>query len=304
MKVLVTGGAGFIGSHIVDLLIKNNYEVCIIDDLSHGNIDNINSKAKFYKYNIKSSNLINIFKIEKPEVIIHEAAKISVSDSIKYPIKDAETNIIGTLNVLEAARKTNIKKIIYSSSSAVFGKAEYFPIDENHPLNTISNYGVSKQASENYLKVYKELYGLNYIILRYSNVYGPRQKSSGESGVIPIFCMKILKDKSPFIYGDGNQTRDFIYVKDVARANLLSIQNNLSGIFNVSSNKSISINQLFKYISSILNKNISPIYKRKINGDIENSLISYKKIFNELGWKPKYTILEGLKETIEFYKKR
>lgn len=302
MKILVTGGAGFIGSHIVDLLIKNNYDVCIIDDLSHGNIANVNPKATFYKCNIKSNKLINILRIENPEVIIHEAAEISVSDSIMYPIKDAETNIIGTLNILEGARKINVKKIIYASSSAVFGKAMYFPIDENHPSNMISNYGVSKQTAENYLKVYKKLYGLNYIILRYSNVYGPRQKSSGQGGVIPIFCREILKNNSPFIYGDGNQTRDFIYVKDVAKANLLSAQSNLSGIFNVSSNKSISINQLFKYISSILNKNIIPIYKEKMNGDIKDSLISNKKIFNKLGWKPEYKILEGLKETVQFYK--
>lgn len=302
MKILVTGGAGFIGSHIVDLLVKNNYEVCIIDDLSHGNINNVNSKAKFYKCNIKSSNLINILKIERPEIIIHEAAQISVSDSIKDPIKDAGTNIIGTLNILEGARKINVKKIIYASSSAVYGKTKYLPIDENHPLNTISNYGVSKQSSENYLKVYKELYGINYIILRYANVYGPRQKSSGKSGVIPIFCREILRNNSPYIYGDGNQTRDFIYVKDVANANLLSVKSNPSGIFNVSSNKSISINDLFKYISSILTKNIYPIYKGKMNGDIKDSLISYKKIFNELCWKPEYTILDGLKETVQFYK--
>ncbi|WML35847.1 NAD-dependent epimerase/dehydratase family protein [Clostridium sp. OS1-26] len=302
MKVMVIGGAGFIGSHIVDLLVENNYEVCIIDNLSRGKMKNVNSKAKLYIYDILDKNILNIFEMEKPDIIVHQAAQISAVNSIIDPIKDAEINIIGTLNLLEAAKSVKIKKFIYSSSAAVFGEPKYLPIDEEHPLDMISNYGVSKHVAEHYLSVYKKLYNINYVILRYSNVYGPRQDSSAEGSVISIFCDKVLKGESPYIYGDGSQTRDFIYVKDVAKANLLAVENDIEGIFNVSSNKKISINQLLKYICNILNKSIRPIYIRKRDGDIKDSLITYNKIFSEIGWKPKYEILEGLKKTIEFYK--
>lgn len=302
MKVMVTGGAGFIGSHIVDLLLENNYEVCIIDNLCHGKIQNVNPKAKFYKYDLLDRDVFNIFQMEKPEIVIHEAAQVSTANSIINPIEDAQINIIGTLNLLEAAKNVKVRKVIYSSSAAVFGEPNYLPIDEEHPLKMISNYGVSKHVVEHYLSVYKKLYNISYVILRYSNVYGPKQDSSAEGGVVSIFCDKVLKNESPYIYGDGEQTRDFIYVKDVARANLLAIQSKSEGIFNVSSSQKLSINKLLKYISNILNKNITPIYSKKRYGDIKDSLITYNKIFREIGWKPEYEILEGLKETIEFYK--
>lgn len=302
MKVLVTGGAGFIGSHIVDLLIKNGYEVCIIDNLTHGKKSNINSKAKFYKIDIRDKGILDIFKNEKPEFIVHNAAQISVLKSIENPIDDADININGTLNILEVARKTDVKKIIYSASAAIFGEPEYLPIDEKHSLNMISNYGVSKHTVEHYLKVYKKLYDMDYIALRYSNVYGPRQDSSGEGGVVAIFCEKIIKNESPYIFGDGKQTRDFVYVKDVARANLMAIKSNKIGVFNVCTNIKISVKKLFHCIKNIIdNKDIKPIYTEERDGDIKNSYMSYKKILNEIGWKPEYDIVKGLKETIKFY---
>lgn len=303
MKAMVTGGAGFIGSHIVDLLLENNYEVCIIDNLSHGKIQNVNPKAKFYKYDILNKDIFNIFQIEKPDIVVHEAAQISTADSIIDPIKDAKINIIGTLNVLEAAKSVKVSKIVYSSSAAVFGEPKYLPVDEEHPLNMVSNYGASKHVVEHYLEIYRNLYNINYVVLRYSNVYGPRQDSLAEGGVISIFCDKVLKDESPYIYGDGEQTRDFIYVKDVAKANLLAIESDSEGIFNVSSNNSVSINELFKTIASILNKSLKPIYTEKRDGDLINSYMSYEKIFKQIGWEPQYGIIEGLKETIESYKK-
>lgn len=303
MKVIVTGGVGFIGSHIVDLLVENNYEVCVIDNLSHGKIENLNPKAKFYRYDILNKDISNIFKIEKPDIVVHEAAQISTANSIIDPIKDAKINIIGTLNVLEAAKSVKVSKIVYSSSAAVFGEPKYLPIDEEHPLNMISNYGVSKHAIEHYLSIYRKLYNINYVVLRYSNVYGPRQDSSAEGGVISIFCGKMLRDESPCIYGDGEQTRDFIYVKDVAKANLAAIRSNINGIFNVCNNEKVSINELFKIITSILNKNLNPIYVEKKEGDLTNSYMSYEKIFKEMRWKPEYKILQGIKETIEYYRK-
>lgn len=303
MKVIVTGGAGFIGSHIVDLLFENNYEVCVIDNLNHGKAENVNPKVKFYKCDILSNNILNIFRSEKPDIVIHQAAQISTTKSISNPMKDAEINIMGTLNLLESARSINVKKVIYSSSAAVFGEPKYLPIDEEHPVDMVSHYGVSKHVVEHYLSVYKKLYNINYVILRYSNVYGPRQDSSAEGGVVSIFCDKVLKNESPYIYGDGEQTRDFIYVKDVAKANLLAIKGNIEGIFNVSSNEKISINQLFKTIISTLNKKIEPIHVKERDGDLTNSYMTYEKIFNKLGWKPEHKVIDGIKETIEFYKK-
>lgn len=242
MKVLVTGGAGFIGSHIVDQLIEEGYEVCIIDNMSHGKKENINKNAKFYKIDIRDKEIINIFKKEKPDYVIHEAAQISVQNSMINPIEDAEINILGSINILEACRKVNVKKIIYPASAAIFGEPEYLPIDESHPLNMISSYGVSKHTVEHYLKVYKELYGINYSILICSNVYGPRQDSSGEGGVVSIFFDKILKGQVPTIFGDGEQVRDFVYVKDVVMANSMMLKTDKCGIYNLCTNTKTTIN--------------------------------------------------------------
>lgn len=302
MKILVTGGVGFIGSHVVDLLVENNYDICVIDNLSHGKIEYINPKAKFYKCDILNQDILNILQIEKPEIIIHLAAQVNASESVINPLKDAKVNIIGTINLLEAAKKAGVKKILYSSSAAVFGEPEYLPIDEKHPLDMISGYGVSKHTVEHYLSVYKKLYNISYIVLRYANVYGPRQDASAEGGVVSIFCDKILNDEVPYIYGTGEQTRDFVYVKDVAKANLLSIRSDKEGIFNVCTNKKTSINELFKMIMNMLNKNVKPLYTTKRDGDIDNSYMSYEKIFNNIGWKPDYEIIEGMRETIQFYK--
>ncbi|OBR89760.1 UDP-glucose 4-epimerase [Clostridium ragsdalei P11] len=301
MKIMVTGGTGFIGSHIVDLLIKNNYDVCVIDNLSHSEIENINPKAKFYKCDILDPTVYKIFEVEKPDIVVHEAAQISNDYSISNPIKDASINIIGTLNLLESAKNVKAKKFIYASSAAVFGEPSYLPIDENHSLNMISNYGVSKHTPEHYLNVYRKLYNIPYCVLRYSNVYGPRQLSSSGGGVVSIFCNKIIKNQPPYIYGDGKQIRDFVYVKDVARANLLAIKNTCEGIFNVCSGQKISINELFKIIASILNKKLQPIYTENKLGDLVISYMTYQKIFKKMGWKPIYDIFEGIKETLEFY---
>lgn len=303
MKILVTGGAGFIGSHIVDLLVQNAYEVVVVDNLSHGNMENVHTGVKFYECDITNKYVLDIILKEKPDIIVHEAAQISVENSIKNPIKDAEINIIGTLNILEAAKAIKVKKIIYPASAAVFGEPQYLPIDEDHPLNMMSGYGVTKHTVEHYLNVYKKLYGISSIVLRYSNVYGPRQDWSGEGGVVAIFCEELLKNESPSIYGDGEQTRDFIYVKDIAEANLCAMKSTEEGIFNICTGEKISINNLFKCISGFLNKRISPIYTEKRYGDIRDSYMSYNKAFTKMGWKPKYNILNGLKETIEFYRK-
>lgn len=303
MRVLVTGGAGFIASHIADGLVKLNYDVSIVDNLSAGKKENINNKARFYKYDITNYDALRlIFKIEKPEVVIHHAAQIDVQTSINRPAFDSDNNIIGTINVLECCRENGIRKIIYSSSAAAYGNPKYLPIDENHPVNPISFYGISKHTPEHYIKIYSEIYDMKYTIFRYANVYGKRQDSQGEGGVISIFINRLLNNKPSFIYGDGEQTRDFIYVKDVAGANIEALTKGDNQIINISTNKPISINGLYEKIEKISGINIKPIYKPKRGGDILNSYLNNTKAKNVLAWEDRYTLENGLIETINYYK--
>lgn len=299
MKILVTGGAGFIASHIVDELLISGHEVAIVDSITHGKTNNINVDARFYEMDIRSEKILGALKEFKPEVIIHNAAQISVPKSIANPLEDASVNILGSINVLEAAKQAGVRKIIYPASAAIFGQPSYLPIDEAHPLNMISGYGVTKHTVEHYLSVYKELYGMEYFIMRYSNVYGPRQDSSGEGGVVSIFSEKLIKGERPYIYGDGEQIRDFIYVKDIVKANIVALETNKTGIYNVCTCHKTTVNQLYKIINDLLGKNIEPIYAKEREGDIRDSYMSYKKIFDEIGWKPKYDINQGIAETLE-----
>lgn len=302
MRILVTGGAGFIGSHIVDLFIDSGHEVAIIDSMSHGKETNVNGQAKFYNADIRDKAIHSIFKGFKPEVLCHQAAQIKVPVSVKDPISDADINILGTINLLEACRESGVRKVIYPASAAIFGNPEYLPIDENHPLNMISGYGVSKHTVEHYLKVYSELYGIKYTVLRYANVYGPRQDSSGEGGVVAIFSEKFNRGENVEIFGDGEQSRDFVYVGDVAAANLAALSNLDNGIFNVCTNSRISVNGLFNLFKELTDKDIIPIYRQPREGDILHSYMSYDKINMECGWMPKIDMREGLKTTLEYYK--
>ncbi|MFP4697577.1 MAG: NAD-dependent epimerase/dehydratase family protein [Eubacteriales bacterium] len=300
MKVIVTGGAGFIGSHIVDTLVNKKYEVIIIDNLSNGRLENVNDKAKFYKMDIRDNGINNVFENELPDVLIHHAAQISVSNSIEDPKEDASVNIMGTLNLFEACRKYNVKKIIYPSSAAVYGEPKHLPIDEEHPLDMESGYGVSKQVIENYLKVYKKLFKIDFVIYRYSNVYGPRQDSSGEGGVISIFVENYLHNEPINVFGDGEQTRDFIYIRDVVEANVMAIENNYIGTFNLCTGQGTSINDLIYNLNKTYNKKIKVNYKKKRNGDINQSVMSNSKLFNVTNWKPNYLLREGLEDMNRF----
>lgn len=302
MKVLITGGAGFIGSHIANLLIKKNYDVVILDNLSHGKLENIDSKAKFYKVDIRSKEIADIFSKERPHYVIHEAAQINVNTSIENPIEDAEINILGTINLLEACKKYSVKKVIFPASAAIFGEPEYLPIDEKHPLKMISPYGVTKHTVEHYLYMYYKLYGIEYVSLRCSNVYGPRQDTSGEGGVISIFCNKIINNERPIIYGNGEQVRDYIYIEDLVRANLMVLEKNIIGIYNLCTNTKTTVNSLVDIINKYLGKNTEPIYEDFRVGDITESRMSYDKIYNEIGWKPLYDINEGIKNTLLYMK--
>lgn len=303
MKVLVTGGAGFIGSNVVDELIINNHEVCVVDNLLTGKIDNLNNKAVFYKCSITNIDALElIFKIEKPEVVYHFAAQISVQTSLKKPNFDANINIVGTINLLECCRKYKIKKVIYPSSAAVYGNPEYLPIDENHPIEPISFYGISKHTPEHYIKTFCSLYDIKYTIFRYSNVYGTRQDPKGEGGVVSIFIDKFLKNEPPIIFGDGEQIRDFIYVKDIAKANLLALSKGDNEVLNVSTNVPMTVNTLFKIMKKVFNSDVMAAYLEARQGDIFNSYLNNILAREVLGWNVEYDFEDGVRETINYYK--
>lgn len=299
MKVLVTGGAGFIGSHTVDLLVKKGHDVSVVDNLSNGKMYNVNKKAKFFKADIKSNKLNVIFQDFLPECVIHLAAHINLRDSLEDPLHDANENIIGSLNVLECCRHFNIKKIVYASTAAVYGEPRYLPIDESHLIRPTSPYGLSKSVIEDYIRLYNKLFGLDYVILRYANVYGPRQDPNGEAGVISIFIDKMIQNKKPEIFGDGMQTRDFIFVGDVASANLVAL-GRCSGIYNVSTCKETSVNEILENLSKLTGFKGNAL-KRGPKREVKKIFLKYDKISESMGWKPKIGIKEGLEKTVNYF---
>ncbi|MGB9665623.1 MAG: NAD-dependent epimerase/dehydratase family protein [Ignavibacteria bacterium] len=302
MNILVTGGAGFIASHIVDAFIENGHNVTIIDNLTTGREENINPEAKFYKVDIRDD-LTKIFEEGNFDVINHHAAQIDVRRSVTDPIYDAGVNIIGTLNLLQNAVKFGVKKFMFASTGgAVYGEQDYFPADENHKQQPLSPYGISKLAVEKYLYFYKEVHGLKYTILRYANIYGPRQNPLGEAGVVCIFLDKILAGDQPIINGNGEQTRDYVYVKDVVKANLLTLNEEESEIYNVGTGIETSVNELFKLINQNFNNSIKEVHGPAKPGEQMRSVITSEKIFKKFGWKPSTKLEDGLKETIDYYK--
>jgi UDP-glucose 4-epimerase len=301
MKILVTGGAGFIASHIVDRLVEEGFDVVIIDNLSTGRREYLNSDAKFYELDINDSRVEEIIKEEEIEYVIHHAAQIDIQKSIQKPDFDAENNILGTIKLLEACRKGSVKKIIYASSAAVYGTPDYLGIDEEHPVAPISFYGISKHTPEHYIRTYQNLYDLDYTILRYANVYGIRQAPKGEGGVISIFIDQMLNNKRPTIFGDGTQTRDFIYVADIAKANLAALEGADNKVINISCNTQTSINSLVEMMNQVLNTKLEPIYEAERPGDIKDSYLDNNKALKLINWQPEYDLMAGLEETITYY---
>ncbi|KPU27311.1 UDP-glucose 4-epimerase [Caloranaerobacter sp. TR13] len=302
MKVLVTGGAGFIGANLVDKLLALNHEVVVIDNLYTGDKKYVSPKAKFYNMDIREKNIIKVFAEEKFDIVYHLAAQVDVNKSIINPKFDSDVNIAGTINILESCKKYNVRKFIYSSSAAVYGEPKYLGIDEDHPINIISFYGLSKYTAENYIKLYSKLYGFKYIILRYANVYGIRQNKRGEGGVIGKFIDLILNKKNPIIYGDGMQTRDFIFVDDVIEANILAMERGNNEILNIGSGVEISINDLIDMLKKILHTQIEPLYNSERKGDIKHSFFNINRAYKRIGWKPKYSLYNGLIRTVDFYR--
>jgi UDP-glucose 4-epimerase len=305
LNILVTGGAGFIASHIVDAYIAEGHHVIVIDDLSGGVVENINPKAKFYQCDIRSEKLEEIFKRETIDIVNHLAAQMDVRRSVNDPKFDASVNVIGGLNVFEQARKSGVKKIIFSSTGgAIYGEQDYFPADEEHPTRPLSPYGITKLCTEKYLFYYKAVYDINYIILRYANVYGPRQNPHGEAGVVAIFCSKMLKGEQPFINGNGKQTRDYTFVSDVVAANVLAVKHDGSHIYNIGTSIESDVNKLFHELRCHLNPSCPERHAPAKAGEQQRSVISYKKIERELGWHPTVGLDEGLRLTADYFKKK
>ncbi len=303
MKVIVTGGAGFIGSYIVDKLIQLGISIVILDDLSSGSSENIQPGVVHYEINIVDKRLEEIFELVRPDAVVHQAAQVNVGNSISHPLIDANTNIIGTLNILECCRKFNVKRIVYASSAAAYGDPKIIPVSEEHPLKPMSMYGVSKVTAEFYVFLYHRMFNLQYMILRYANVYGPRQTIGGDGAVVPTFTKAMLQGKSPVIYGDGRQTRDFINVHDVAAANLAALQMTESGVFNISSGTSTEIRTLYEMLAEITGCDVLPQFEPARNGDIQHSELDNQHARNVLKWAPIHSLQNGLTETTSYYKK-
>jgi len=296
---LITGGSGFLGSHLTQKLVKENRVVLI--DIVNNLPQNIKQSVKFYHLNINSSKIKAIFKKERPQIIYHLAGPIALRREIDDPIFKKSLNVLGNLNnILKCCTDYKAEKIIFfSSGGAIYEEARTIPTPENYPAHPASLYGLANLIIERYIKSYQQKYGLNFTILRFGNVYGPRQ---WENGIIPSIIIKVLKGESPVIYGKGNQTRDFIFVDDAITAALLAIKDNKNQIYNVGSGKEININEIFNKITKILHKKIEPVYNPSKIDEVERSCLDSTKIKKELEWKPKINIDQGLKKTIDWFK--
>ncbi len=304
MRIIVTGGAGFIGSHIVDRCLADGHAVTIIDNLSTGRADNINRQADFYKNDIRDAHRMReLFERVKPDVCIHQAAQMDVRKSVDDPIYDAEVNILGSLNLIRAACEFGGRRFLYASTGgAIYGDTDNRPTPETHPPNAISPYGVSKHTVEHYLHLWHELEGLEYVALRYGNVYGPRQSPHGEAGVVAIFIGQMLAGRSPTLYGHGTMTRDYVYVGDVVEANMLALERGEAGVLNIGTGTESSVLDVHGGIKEHTGFTGEPILAEKRKGEMENSCLDPSLARDVLGWSPEVELSEGLRRTVDYWK--
>ena len=303
MKVLVTGGAGFIGSHLVDALIERGHEVVVIDNLSAGFQGNVDPHARLYEISIGDEKLAEVFERERPQIVSHHAAQVDLRKSVDEPVFDARENILGSLNIIVNAVRFGVEKLIYASSGgAVYGEPQYLPVNENHPISPVSQYGVSKHAVEHYLYLYGLHYGLDYAVLRYANVYGPRQNPLGEAGVVAIFARQMLRGEQPTIFGRGDKTRDYTHVSDVVEVNLLALERGRSAIYNIGTGVETSDQEIFDTLAEALGYKGTPLYASVRKGEIQRICLDWSKAEKELGWRPKLTLKEGIGKTVAYYK--
>jgi UDP-glucose 4-epimerase len=303
LKALVTGGAGFIGSHLVDELIHLGAEVHVLDNLVTGSLDHLHTKAVVHIMDLCNPETKQIIRLVKPDVVFHLAAQIDVQQSIRKPEQDANVNIIGTIQIMEACCEANVKKIIFSSTAGVYGDLQKEMISELDPTVPISYYGLSKLSAEAYIRLFHRLYGVSFTILRYANVYGPRQTVKGEGGVVALFLNQLSKDQPLYIHGNGEQTRDFVYVKDIIQANLAAMNCGHQETIQVSTASRTSINQLTSFLSHLHGSELNTVHSAARPGDIKHSCLDNKKAHEILQWQPQYDIYAGLKETYHFFMK-
>ena len=304
-RCLVTGGAGFIGSHVVDLLLAQGHAVCVLDNMSTGKRRHVPSTVPLYELDI-NDDLAFLFERERPEYVFHHAAQVSVSASVKEPEKDVRDNLLGMVHLLEACRRHGVKRVIYASSGASYGEPISLPLREEGRTCPLSPYGISKWMGESYLYYYRHQYGLEYVALRYANVFGPRQDPHGEAGVVAIFTKKLLSGEAATIFGDGEQTRDFVFVKDVARANEMAMNTDLTPglfpVFNVSTQTQVTVNALYAILRRQCASSLDPQYGPKRGGDVYHASLANEKIRTGMGWKPQVSLEAGIRETVEYFK--
>lgn len=307
MRILVTGGAGFIGSHIVDALIDRGHRVTVLDDLSSGQEENLNRRAKFIKGDVGSQKkLESVFKRVEPEAIFHLAGQINVRASVENPVLDAECNLLGSLRLMEMAARTGVKKFIFSSTGgAMFGDESSYPASEEEPITPLSPYGLAKAGVEEYLKFYSRERNLPSIVLRYGNVYGPRQNPHGEAGVIAIFVSSMLDNRAPTVNGDGTQTRDYVYVGDVVKANLAALDSEIQdGLFHIGTGQETSVNTIFSLVNGQFGHAFTAANGPAKAGEVKRSALNAAKAEKLLGWKPEVALPEGIAATVTWFKAR
>lgn len=303
MRVCVTGGAGFIGSHLVDRLIALGHTVLVIDNLTTGVREFVNPKAVFIEMDVRDANIESIFADFKPQVVFHEAAQTMVPASMENPKMDCDVNLLGLVNILEASRKHKVEHFLMPSSAAVYGNLDTLPLTEDMIGKPTSFYGLTKLTGEGYLRIYEQAFGLKTVCFRYSNVYGPRQGDGGEGGVISIFTRLINEGQGLTIFGDGEQTRDFIYVDDVVEANIKAMNHpELTGVYNISTNTSTSVNKLVSYFKSISNKDLLVYYEAERTGDIRHSRLCNQKAKVDFDFLATVDLERGLRDTISYFK--
>ena len=300
-KALVTGGAGFIGSHLVDGLLSRGYDVAVVDNLSSGQLRNLNHQATFYHAELNDARLNQIVQRERPEIVFHLAAQSSVRQSAIDPVADADANVMGTIRLIAAAAAEGVEKFVFSSTGgAIYGDPETIPCNEHTPVNPLTPYALSKYVGEQYLELFHETYGLDYTILRYANVYGPGQNPDGEAGVIAIFTGMMLGDRRPQIFGDGLQERDFIYVSDVVQANLAAINRGHGKTYNIGTGQQVSVARIYEMLQEITGFDQEPDYRPRRTGEVLHIALDSTRAEKELRWSPEVSLEEGLRRSVDY----
>ncbi len=303
MRVLITGGAGFIGSHLTDRLLEEGHEVAVVDSLVTGKLENLNPAATLYPIDLRDGELVKVFTDVRPEAVFHLAAHIDVTRSVRDPAYDASINILGSINLLECCRDHGVRKLIYSGTGgALFGEPHYLPVDEAHPIDPISPYGISKHTVEHYLFAYHVNHGLEYTVLRYPNVYGPRQDPHGEAGVVAIFSLQMLSGQQSVIFGDGSKTRDYCYVSDIVAANVIALNSPVNGVYNLGRGVEVSDLDVFEAVRAAVGVDVAPVYAPIRPGEVEHIALDASRAERELGWTWKVGLNEGVAAAVAHFR--